>query len=132
MALGESIDSRVDIYALGCVGYWLLTGKLVFDAETPVKMMLQHIQSAPVPPSRATEVDVPPELDRVLLQCLSKKPGDRPPDTATLERMLAAIPARDCWSKEKAEQWWETHLPAAAPFSVLHEATPVGSVHAAK
>ena len=132
MALGESIDPRVDIYALGCVGYWLLTGKLVFDAETPVKMMLQHIQSAPVPPSEATEVDVPPELDRVLLQCLSKKPEDRPRDTATLAKMLADVPARECWTKEKAEHWWETHLPAAAPSTALRESTPLGSVHAKK
>ena len=132
MALGEEVDSRVDIYALGCVGYWLLTGKLVFEAETPVKMMLQHIQSAPVPPSEATEVDVPPELDRILLQCLAKKPEDRPADTATLARMLAAVPARDCWTKERAEHWWETHLPAAAPATMLREPTPVGSVHAAK
>ena len=132
MALGESIDSRADIYALGCVGYWLLTGKLVFEAETPVKMMLQHVQAAPVPPSEATEVDVPPELDRILLQCLAKKPEDRPRDTATLERMLAQVPARDCWTKDRAENWWETHLPAAAPATVLRESTPVGSVHAAK
>jgi serine/threonine-protein kinase len=132
MALGETIDPRVDIYALGCVGYWLLTGKLVFEAETPVKMMLQHIQSAPVPPSEVTEVSVPPELDRILLQCLSKKPEDRPRDPATLAKMLEAVPARDCWTKERADHWWETHLPAAAPSTTLREATPVGSVHAAK
>ena len=73
-----------------------------------------------------------PELDRILLQCLSKKPEDRPRDPATLAKMLEAVPARDCWTKERADHWWETHLPAAAPSTTLREATPVGSVHAAK
>src|SRR6266850_146214 len=83
MALGETtIDHRADIYALGCVGYWLLTGRLVFEADTAVKMMLQHIQNIPEPPSRFSELEVPRELDDVLLACLAKKPADRPATTA--------------------------------------------------
>ncbi len=126
MALGErTIDSRVDIYALGCVGYWLLTGKLVFEADTPVKMMLQHIQSTPAPPSRYAEQDVPPELDRIILQCLAKNPDERPADTMLLASMLGGLSLREQWTKERAEQWWETHHPATAPFTELREKTPV-------
>ena len=67
MALGEEVDRRADIYALGCVGYWLLTGRLVFDAETSIQMVARHVQQKPVPPSQKTELPVPPELDRLIL-----------------------------------------------------------------
>ena len=129
MALGErTIDSRVDIYALGCVGYWLLTGRLVFEADTAVKMMLQHIQAVPAPPSRYAEQEVPPELDRIILQCLAKNPDDRPRDTMLLATMLGDLSSHESWTKDRAEQWWETHLPASAPFTELREKTPAGIV----
>jgi serine/threonine-protein kinase len=131
MALGDAIDHRADIYALGCVGYWLLTGRLVFEAETPVKMMLQHIQNAPEPPSRVSELEIPRELDEILLACLAKSPADRPADTAELSRRLAQIPECDPWTKERAELWWDTNLPASAPRTVLREETPVATMQVA-
>ena len=132
MALGESdVDYRADIYALGCVGYWLLTGHLVFEADTPVKMMLQHVQSEPVPPSQRTEIDVPPELDRILLACLAKDPAKRPASAIDLARMLGEIPVRQPWTLERAEEWWERHLPAAAPATPLRQETPLATVHVA-
>ena len=133
MALGEAdLDHRVDIYAHVCVAYWLLTGRLVFEAETPVKMMLQHIQSVPDPPSRHTEMDVPPELDQIILQCLAKKPAERPSDTIQLDHMLAAVPLPDPWTRETAERWWEVHSPVEAPSTQIKEETPVATVHAMK
>ncbi|HEY6573161.1 MAG TPA: serine/threonine-protein kinase, partial [Candidatus Eisenbacteria bacterium] len=79
MALGDAeVDARADVYALGCVAYWLLTGRLVFEADSAVRMMLQHIKSEPVPPSQMTEINVPPELDRLILECLAKNPDERP------------------------------------------------------
>jgi serine/threonine-protein kinase len=132
MALGETeVDHRADIYALGCVGYWLLTGRLVFEAETPVKMMLQHIQSEPVPPSRLSEVEVPPELDRILLDCLAKKPEGRPQSVGELERRLLEVPCQTPWTRERAEEWWERHLPTAAAATVLREDTPMATVRVA-
>jgi serine/threonine-protein kinase len=133
MALGERlIDGRADIYALGCVAYWLLTGRLVFEADTPVKMMLQHIQTKPAPPSVYAEVDVPPELDRIILQCLAKNPDERPADAKILADLLAGVDAPEPWNQARAQLWWDTHLPEAAPFTVLRESTPAASVHAAK
>jgi serine/threonine-protein kinase len=132
MALGEpTIGSKVDVYALGCVAYWLLTGKLVFEAETPVKMMLRHIQSVPVPPSQVSEIDIPPELDRIILQCLSKNPDDRP-DTTQLSCALQEVDCRVPWTRERAEEWWQTHLPVEAPFTELKPKTPLAQVHADK
>jgi serine/threonine-protein kinase len=59
-AMGASIDSRADIYAAACVAYWLLTGQLVFEADTPMQLMMHHAQTEPAPPSTRTEVVVPP------------------------------------------------------------------------
>ena len=133
MALGEiEIDHRADIYALGCVAYWLLTGRLVFEAETAVKMMLLHVQSTPTPPSRVTEMEVPEELDRVVLACLAKDPAARPASAAELARRLDAVPVRERWTAERAEAWWEKHLPAAAPATTLRSDTPLATVHVAR
>jgi serine/threonine-protein kinase len=111
MALGESPDGRADLYALGCVAYFLLTGHLVFQAGNGLQMITKHIQEKPVPPSQRSELDVAPELDRVVLACLAKKPDDRPRSAAELERMLGEIEVEP-WSEEAATQWWQTHQPA--------------------
>jgi eukaryotic-like serine/threonine-protein kinase len=111
MALGESPDGRADLYALGCVAYFLLTGQLVFPAANGLQMITKHIQEKPVPPSQRSELDVAPELDRVVLACLAKKPEDRPRSAAELERMLGDIEVEP-WSEEAATQWWQTHQPA--------------------
>ncbi len=132
MALGESVDHRVDLYALGCVGYWLLTGRLVFEADTPVKMMLQHIQTPPRPPSEYSEEEVPAELDQALLRCLAKKPDDRPQSAEEMLRLLASIPVRERWTRDKATAWWDLHMPAAAPATKLREDTPLATMHVAK
>jgi serine/threonine-protein kinase len=132
MALGESeVDHRADIYALGCVAYWLLTGRLVFEAENAVKMMLQHVQAVPTPPSRATEIEVPEELDRIVLACLAKEPGSRPFSAAELARRLAAVRVSETWTPERAEAWWDRHMPAAAPTTPLRQETPLATVHVA-
>src|SRR5207249_4257263 len=78
-ALGRSdLDGRVDIYALGCVAYWLLTGQLVFDAETPMALLLHHASTPPTPPSARTELSIPAALDQLILSCLAKDPAERP------------------------------------------------------
>jgi hypothetical protein len=111
MALGEPCDGRADLYALGCVAYYLLTGQLVFQAANGLQMITKHIQEVPVPPSQRTELDVAPELDRVVLACLAKKPKDRPRSATELDRMLSEIEIEP-WSEEAATQWWRTHQPA--------------------
>jgi hypothetical protein len=111
LAMGEKCDGRADLYALGCVAYFLLTGQLVFDATSGFQMIAKHIQEMPPPPSQRTELDVSPELDRVVLACLAKKPEDRPQSAAELDRMLAEIEIEP-WSEEEATRWWRTHQPA--------------------
>jgi serine/threonine-protein kinase len=111
MALGEKCDGRADLYALGCVAYYLLTGQLVFEAINGLQLITKHLQEPPVPPSQRTELDVGPELDQVVLACLAKKPDDRPQSAAELDRMLAEIEIEP-WSEEEATRWWRTHQPA--------------------
>ncbi|MFL5404010.1 MAG: serine/threonine-protein kinase [Gemmatimonadales bacterium] len=111
IALGEQCDGRADLYALGCVAYYLLTGRLVFDAGSGLQMITKHIQEAPLPPSQRTEMDVAPEIDRAVLACLAKRPEDRPASATELDRMLADIEIAP-WSEEAATRWWKTHQPA--------------------
>jgi serine/threonine-protein kinase len=111
MALGETVDGRADLYALGCVAYFLLTGRLVFEADSAFRLIAKHMQEAPVPPSRRTELDVGPALERAILACLAKRPEDRPQSAAELDRLLAGIEIEP-WSEEEATQWWRQHQPA--------------------
>jgi hypothetical protein len=111
MALGETVDGRADLYALGCVAYYLLTGKLVFEAATAYQLLAKHMQQQPVPPSQRTELEIDPELERVVLACLAKRPQDRPQNATELDRMLADI-EMEPWSDEEATRWWRTHQPA--------------------
>jgi serine/threonine protein kinase len=127
LILGEAdIDRRADVYALGCVAYYLLTGQLVFEADTPMKMFLHHVQTKPVPPSQRVELRIPPELDELVLACLEKDPSKRPQDASQLFDL-----ARDCrtceqWNSERARLWWEQHLLELTGPLTLHEPeTPV-------
>jgi serine/threonine protein kinase len=109
-----AVDHRVDIYTLGCVGYWLLTGQLVFQAPNAIQLMYQHANATPVPPSQRSELEIPPELDRVILACLAKLPGDRPQTAGELSRRLAAAVNGDGWTEEHAHSWWDRHHPECA------------------
>ena len=118
--LGEStVDRRADVYALGCVAYYALTGQLVFEADTPMKMLLQHVQAAPIPPSQRTELPIPRELDDLVLSCLQKDPDKRPQNAEVLLDMAVGCKSGDCWNQDLAKGWWNKHLPEfTAPLSL--------------
>ena len=108
------VDHRVDIYALGCVAYWLLTGRLVFEAPNALQLMFQHAQKSPVPPSQRIELPIPPALDELVLACLAKRPEDRPATAGELARRLTAAVSGEPWTPERALRWWERHHPESA------------------
>ena len=110
MVLSDTVDGRADLYALGCVGYYLLTGQQVFDGDTPMKVMAKHLQEAPIPPSQRV-ASVPPRLEQVILACLAKKPEDRPRSAAELARLLAAADVEP-WTNEQAAGWWAAARPS--------------------
>ena len=125
IVLGEAnVDRRADVYSLGCVAYYLLTGQLVFEGDTSMKMMMQHVQAEPIPPSQRTELPVPHELDEIVLACLQKDPNHRPQDAGELLRLLNRVNIRDVWTDESARSWWELHLPDMTRPLVLGEPAP--------
>jgi serine/threonine-protein kinase len=111
-ALGERVDARTDLYALGAVGYWLLTGHLVFEGETAYATVLDHIRKAPIPPSRRTEIEIPESLERIIMMCLEKDPAKRPASARELAQMLRNVELSDDWDETRAARWWEMHRPA--------------------
>jgi eukaryotic-like serine/threonine-protein kinase len=121
--LGDAdVDRRADVYALGCVAYFLLTGELVFDADTSMKMLMHHLNTAPVPPSQRTELPIPRELDDLVLACLQKDPNQRPQNAGELFQMAYNCRACEGWTQQLAHQWWEAHLPEfTGPLSVPGE-----------
>jgi len=109
--LGQNdVDRRADVYALGCVAYYLLTGQFVFDADTPMKMFLQHVQTMPTPPSQRTELRIPRELDDLVMACLEKDPNKRPQDAERLFEMACQCGSTGVWDNAMARGWWETNL----------------------
>jgi serine/threonine-protein kinase len=111
-ALGESdLDGRADIYALGCVAYWMLTGHLVFEADTPMKMVLAHARDAPAPLRGRSELDIPDALSDTVMTCLEKDRESRPASAAELSRHLNDAVFEQRWSTGAARRWWEAHLP---------------------
>ena len=112
MVLSDTVDGRADLYALGCVAYYLLTGQQVFDGDTPMKVMAKHLQETPIPPSQRVQIAVPLRLEQVVLACLAKKPEDRPRSAAELSRLLAAADV-ERWTDEQASEWWASVLPSS-------------------
>ncbi len=113
-ARGKPGDTRTDVYALGCVAYWLLTGRLVFEADSGQEMLERHVRDDPSPPSHRTELEIPPSLDRLILSCLEKKPDRRPASASELCHQLMACEMTQLWTEERAERWWQAHLPNGA------------------
>jgi serine/threonine-protein kinase len=108
MALGDSVDGRADLYALGCVAYYLLTGAQVFTGDTVLKVITQHLQAVPVPPSGRTELPIPQTLEHLVLACLAKKPEERPQNARQLAQLLDTIDGMT-WGEEDAIRWWSQH-----------------------
>lgn len=106
-ALGMSdIDERADIYAMGCVAYWLLTGRRVFTGDTPISVVLQHANAQPTPPSQRTHLPIPAALDTIVISCLAKDREARPQTADALSELLKEVEVTNAWTVERAEAWW--------------------------
>jgi eukaryotic-like serine/threonine-protein kinase len=101
------VDGRTDLYALGAVGYFLLTGTQVFSAQTVVEICSHHLHSPPEPPSQRLGRAVWPELERLILSCLAKDPAQRPSSAADLEAKLDDCPDPEPWTAPQSELWWQ-------------------------
>jgi serine/threonine-protein kinase len=100
----DSVDARSDLYALGAVGYFLLTGTPLFSGKNVVEVCGHHLHTLPVRPSERLGAPIPAELEALILSCLAKAPEQRPASAAQLQKALLELAAE--WTQERAAEWW--------------------------
>jgi serine/threonine-protein kinase len=101
-----TVDGRADLYGLGCVAYWLLTGRLVFERATIMALVAAHVQQRPEPVGDRAPQPVPEGLTEIVMSCLAKKPTDRPESAMALSNALGALNLEEAWTEERAAAWW--------------------------
>lgn len=116
-SLGGShdVDGRADLYAVGCIGFWLVTGELVFPYDNPVTMVKAHMQQAPRVASQVAKQAIPPAWDALLLSLLAKSPATRPSSATEVVERLAAMHVEPPWTAADASAWWAEHRPSQLP-----------------
>jgi serine/threonine-protein kinase len=107
----EAVGPCSDLYALGAVGYQLLTGHPVFEGQTVVEVCSKHLMAEPEPPSLDGRLDVPEALERLVLQCLAKSPQGRPASAAALRDALRGLSLSHAWTPADAQRWWDERAP---------------------
>ncbi len=107
------VDHRADLYAVGCVAYFLLTGQHVFARSSPMQALIDHASTPASAPSARSPGPVPAWLDGLVLACLEKDPERRPPDADAIVRCFDEHDTTDAWTQADARQWWQQHVPPA-------------------
>ena len=121
-------ESRLD--TSNGLAYWLLTGHRVFESRTSMQLLIDHASAAPARPQTRTELPIPADLEQLIMDCLEKDPARRPATAETLAQLLSACRLSEPWTHERAEGWWQTHVPApgqdrpVAEVLLSREATP--------
>jgi hypothetical protein len=105
----NSVDPRSDLYAVGAVGYFLLTAHPVFEADNVVDLCQKHVSTPPVPPSERINTPIPAELESALMACLEKSRAKRPQTARDLSLLISRAPEANEWSVEDADAWWGRH-----------------------
>ncbi|GAB5543378.1 MAG: hypothetical protein SangKO_031380 [Sandaracinaceae bacterium] len=127
--LSQEIDGRADLYSLGCVLHWLLTGRFVFETSNVMQQLMAHVSEPPPPPSSVSGHEVPPALDEIVKRCLSKEPSNRYADALELYDALGAVELERSWERALAQQWWSSmrvgSLKPAAPRRAPQHTMPV-------
>jgi len=137
--LGMKLDGRADLYALGCVGWWLVAGREVFSRDDgEAKILHRHIYEPPPSLRPLVKGWLPVQLEEVLAKCLAKEADDRPRDARALAAMLRAIeiPAEHDWNDVRAAAWWAAYqptkpaqtVPSAEVQVIMAARTPVSTV----
>ena len=125
MALTEQpVERSVDLYALGCVAYWLLTGCLLFESDSPMGMIVKHARDTPEPPSARSELEIPEALDRIVMACLEKDPARRPQTARELSDRLAELQLEPLWTEARMGLWWEAYAPQVRSSGTVKLAEP--------
>jgi len=120
----DAVDERSDLYAVGAVGYFLLTGRYVFEGDSVVDVLGKHLHDEPPPMDRD---DLPEGLEELILRCLAKAPADRPESAARLRDLFVSVKGVGPWTLEDAQLWWES-APAEARDLDATEPSPLVTV----
>jgi serine/threonine-protein kinase len=131
MLSDSPIDGRADLYSLGCVAYWLLTGRDVFEHTATMALLMAHANQAPPPPS-TRGVNVPPALEGIVMALLAKDPAHRPQTARDLADRLAALGLEERWTEARRIAWWSSRPPrtfasGADPGAPTAELSPASS-----
>ena len=105
------IDARADLYNLGGVAYWLLTGKPLFSGSSSLDLIIDHVKTVPSRPAELSELPIPPDLDAIVMKCLEKEPADRFQTAQELATALRAVDVERRWGQQRAQEWWSLHAP---------------------
>jgi serine/threonine protein kinase len=126
-------DARADVYGLGCVAYFMLTGHRVFDESSRMQALIDHVQAKPAPPSRRTSLSIPRDVDDLVLACLEKDPDNRPQNAGEVGQRIQNLNLTKGWSAARARAWWEAHLPELVrPLAPPGEASRVPKFQGSK
>jgi len=111
----ESVDARSDLYSVGAVGYWLLTGRTLFDFQNVAELLEAQVKSTPLSPAQRLGKPIAADLEQLILRCLSKSPEQRPASAEALEEALEKCASARTWTRHDAEAWWTANLARIKP-----------------
>ena len=123
----ELVGVRSDLYSVGAVGYWLLTGKTLFDSADVDELLKRQVHAMPAKPSDRLGRPVSPDLENLLMCCLAKSPQDRPSSAEELEATLGRCASAGAWTMAEGKAWWTVNQPGVelAPLATIAEKTVV-------
>jgi tRNA A-37 threonylcarbamoyl transferase component Bud32 len=123
----ESVDGRSDLFSVGAVGYWLLTGKTLFDTKDVDALLSRQANEEPPALSKRSGRPLSADLEQLIMRCLARRPEQRPPSAEALEQALAACVSAPAWTAAEAQTWWQANLAGleTAPVTTMEEKTLV-------
>jgi len=123
----DALDARSDLYSVGAVAYWLLTGKTLFQTDQVEELLQEQVKRMPLAPSQRLGRDISTDLEELIMRCLSKTPAQRPASANALEEALGQCKTARAWTWQDAANWWAANVPGveAAPTTVMAEKTLV-------
>jgi eukaryotic-like serine/threonine-protein kinase len=120
----DTVDARSDLYSVGAVGYFLVTGEVLFDCLTLGEVLMHQVKDLPARPSKRSGKPVASDLEDVLMRCLAKDPAARPADARDLDAALARCRNAADWTRERADEWWRNYAAAQAGKTVVSPRPP--------